>query len=77
METRIGRIFSFDAERKFGFIQETETGESHFFHWTDLNGQPVPIRGSLVRFQIGTFRGRQKATNIRLATAEELPGGVK
>jgi cold shock CspA family protein len=76
METKIGRIFSFDAERKFGFIQEIESGERHFCHLMDFDGNPVPAIGTPVAFTIGKYRGREKATHIRPLTPQEILGGV-
>lgn len=71
-----GRVFQFDAARRFGWIQE-ESGEKWFFHLVDFGGQPVAPVGTPILFEIGSFQGRPKATNIRTLTPQEILGGVR
>jgi cold shock CspA family protein len=76
MEFKQGRVFQFDAVRRFGFIEEMETDQRWFFHLVDFNGAPVPPIGTPVAFRIGTYNGRTKATHIRPLAPEELLGGA-
>jgi cold shock CspA family protein len=59
-----GIIVRFLAERHFGWIRY-ESGEM-FAH--EFNFQYSPVnKGDKVEFEMGTFKGRPTALNIRLA----------
>lgn len=71
-----GKLENFDHERRFGWIQEPN-GARWFCHLLDFNGRPVPPIGTPVRFEIGEFKGRKKATNIVVPTVQDVLGGTR
>jgi len=77
IEVKQGRVFQYDPTRRFGFIEEMDTDQRHFFHLVDFDGAPVPAVGTCVRFRLGTYRNREKATHIRVMSPEEILGGAK
>lgn len=48
----MGKVISWDNDRKFGFIECYEDGKSYFAHITQLTDDYELIRGSLVEFEI-------------------------
>jgi cold shock CspA family protein len=60
-----GTITRFMSERHFGFLI-ADDGQELFFHELDATLLPKPFaRGQKVEFEIGVFKSRTKATNLR------------
>jgi cold shock CspA family protein len=60
-----GTITKYFDERHYGFLIGDD-GTSLFFHELDAPLLPQPIvRSTRVEFEIGEFRGKNKATNVR------------
>jgi cold shock CspA family protein len=70
-----GNILKFYPERRYGFLQDTETGVDYFFHRGDVLEEKVPHTGALVSFELTEYNGRKKAINIRTVTATEVLSG--
>lgn len=67
-----GTITRFLSERHFGFLI-CDDGSELFFHELDTPLLPKPIeRSQRVDFEIGEFRGRRKAVNLRPAIPADL-----
>lgn len=60
-----GTITRFLSERHFGFLI-SDDGVELFFHELDTRLLPKPIeRSQRVEFEVGVFKGREKAVNLR------------
>ena len=67
-QERVGIVRCVWPHRGYAFLLDTATGEEIFFHRDDLNGRPFPSKGATVRFTPGTFKGRKKASNVRVVS---------
>jgi hypothetical protein len=61
-----GRIVFVSKDRPFGFILETNTGKSYFFHQRDTC-EPVQHQ-DLVEFILGEYKGRPVAQQVKRIT---------
>ena len=66
----IGLVTFFEVIRGFGFIRASELAEDLFFHRSQLMVEGDPWRktishGTTVEFEIGKFREKTVAVNIR------------
>jgi cold shock CspA family protein len=60
-----GTVTRFFSDRHFGFLI-SDDGQELFFHELDAPLVPQPIvRSTRVEFDLGEFRGKKKATNLR------------
>jgi cold shock CspA family protein len=73
MTTYSGAVQRFYLDRRFGFL--SYSGGELFFHELDALAIPAKDiqRGLKVMFELGEYKGRQKATNVRLSA----PDGVR
>lgn len=69
-----GRIVTVFEQRSFSFIQDDQTGEEIFAHVMDYPDRQLLPVGTQVEFELGTFRNRSKAINIRQADPESVGG---
>ena len=60
----MGKIISFNSEKRYGFIQSDHDGESYFFHISQFVDD-VPERGMIVNFMLYTNKetGKQYCSN--------------
>lgn len=62
--------------RGFGFIRTSESMEDLYFHVSEYAGdEPDLIRGANVEFQVGVFKAKPCARNIRLLPADSTDKG--
>ncbi len=65
-------------QRGFGFIRTTEDAEDLYFHVSEYAGDEADlIRGAKVEFQLGVFKGKPCARNIRLLPVDHNDGGAE
>jgi len=65
-----GTINHYNA-RGFGFIRVAGKPEDVYFHVSELDGDEADLtKGTSVEFEIGLFRGKPCARNIRLLEVE-------
>ena len=74
---REGTILKFYPERRYGFLQDSETSVDYFFHRGDVKDEVVPTTGTHVSFDIGEHEGKKKAFNVATLTAEQILGGAR
>ncbi len=60
----IGKIRSFKPERHFGFILGQDGGD-YFFHQMEVVGGQELASYTVVEFELGEFKGRTCAKNVR------------
>lgn len=60
-------------KRSYAFIHDDETGEEIFAHASDFPDRTVLPVGSLVEFEIGTFKNRPKAIKISPVASQSAP----
>jgi len=65
----VGTIVTAFPKRSYAFIQ-TEDGQELFAHVSDFQDRTLFPVGSLVEFELGTFRDRPKAIQIRPLTSK-------
>lgn len=70
----LGKISSYWEERHYGFINGAD-GNQYFFHDFDLLDDFTPERGKKVTFELGLFKGRQKAVNVQVFQAGKGDAG--
>jgi cold shock CspA family protein len=58
-----GIVSGFITQKRFGFIHYSD-GEI-FFHELDVIDGDIPQRADRVEFEMGTYKGRQKAINVK------------
>ncbi|WFU21916.1 cold shock domain-containing protein [Bradyrhizobium sp. CB1717] len=63
---KVGRIISWNSERGFGWIRNSEGGPDLFAHISEFPPQIDPIVGTNVRFEIkfDDRRGKSKAVGV-------------
>ncbi len=70
-----GKIVTYFPLRHYGFVMDA-SGAEHFFHESDWDGAAPPQRGQAVTFELGPWKGRQKAFNLRaLPSVSEILSG--
>jgi cold shock protein len=64
-----GTVKFFNAQKGFGFIQQTEGGPDVFVHVSAVEraGMRGLVEGQKLNFDIVTERGKQAASNLQLA----------
>jgi cold shock protein len=64
-----GTVKFFNAQKGFGFIQQTEGGPDVFVHASAVEraGMRGLVEGQKLNFDIVTERGKQAASNLQLA----------
>ncbi len=74
-----GKVIVFWNHRHYGFIGDVASSSEFFFHEDDLAPDSMPpAKGKLVTFEIGTWKGKPKATNVRvLPSVKEVLGGAR
>lgn len=65
-----GTVVTAFERRSFAFIQDDATGEEIFAHASDFPDRTVFPVGSLVEFELGTFKNRPKAIKIKSLTSD-------
>jgi cold shock CspA family protein len=77
-QEKVGVVVCFWPERGYGFLLDIVSGEELFFHVTDLDGRPAPPKKARVSFTVSTFKGRKKASNVRVrpSSIEVLSGAI-
>lgn len=61
-----GRITNFFPAKHYGFILNQD-GVEIFFHEMNLVPRaPVPIKGDRAEYDLGQFKGRTTAVNVRI-----------
>jgi cold shock CspA family protein len=70
-----GTILKFYPERRYGFLQDTDTSVDYFFHRGDVKDEVVPAPGTAVHFDVGEHQGKKKAFNVVTLTAQQILGG--
>lgn len=72
-----GTVTHFNAVKRFGFIRVSEHDAAiqpadTFFHASEFQGDEAQlIKGALVEFRIGEFKGRAVARDVRLLQAAD------
>jgi cold shock CspA family protein len=68
-----GTVSTFITHKKFGFIHYSEgAGGEIFFHELDVIDGDVPQRTDRVEFDLGMYKGRQKAVNVKRISNKEV-----
>lgn len=62
---RKGIVVTAFERRSFAFIKDYETSDEIFAHVSDFQDCRILPVGSLVEFELGTFRNRPKAIKIK------------
>ena len=72
----IGKAEVFWPHKHFGFLKVTGTTGELFYHENSLAPlQPPPEKGTWVYYELGEFRGRPCAINVRPLTPADVLGG--
>jgi cold shock CspA family protein len=74
-----GKVLVFFEHRKFGFIAATDTDQELFFHVSDVIplGSTPPEKGQWVSFDLGKWKGKDKAINVRILPSGQTVNGVR
>jgi len=75
----IGKAEVFWPHKHYGFLKVTgtTTGEI-FYHENNLApGHTPPDKGTWVHYELGEYRGRPCAINVRPLTAQEILSGAQ
>ena len=69
-----GRVVFLKRDGSYGFLEDDDDGESHFFHIpTDWRSSSPPRMGDYVTYDIGNYRSRSCAINvIRIKSGEDI-----
>jgi cold shock CspA family protein len=73
-----GKVSVFWQHKNFGFIVQDDAAEEIFFHRNNIApGSSPPEKGSRVTYEIGKYKGRPIADNVRvLPSPLSLLGGA-
>jgi CspA family cold shock protein len=65
----VGTVKWFNTQKGFGFIQPSDGGKDVFIHITAVQAAGLTglNEGQRVSYEIATERGKQAATNLKLA----------
>lgn len=73
-----GTITHFNAVKRFGFIRLSDQPADYFFHASEFDGDEAQlIKGALVEFRLGEFKGRSVAREVRLLEAASPPSAAQ
>jgi cold shock CspA family protein len=72
-----GVILKFYPERRYGFLQDSDSGADYFFHRGDIKDDMVPPTGTPVSFDVGEHNEKRKAFNVATLTTAHILGGAK
>ena len=59
--------------RSFAFIKDYDTSDELFAHVSDFPDCRILPAGTLVEFELGTFKNRTKAIKVRPLTSQSAP----
>jgi cold shock CspA family protein len=68
-----GIVSTFITHKRFGFIHYSAgEGEEIFFHELDVIDGDIPQRTDRVEFDLGVYKGRQKAVHVKRISSKEV-----